>query len=221
MVKVKLCGNRSLKDVEITKAADAQGFIVETPESSRNLELSIAKALIKAVPLFNSAVIVTKVKDPKRLAYMVSETQPDALQVHSELEPDEVERLRKVIPTSVKLYSLLSVTGSLDELRERAEALASSSLDALILDTKVGSRSGGTGLAHNWRLSRKIRDAIHPFPVVLAGGLKPDNVIEAIKIVRPYAIDVSSGVEENGAKSKMLVNLLLSRVRSSEEAEAE
>ena len=181
-----------------------------------------AKSMIKkAVQLFNSAVIVTTKKEPEKLAQIVCEIQPDALQLHAELEPDEIEHIRKVIPTRMKLYSLLSVTGSVDELIEKAKALARSSLDAMILDTKAHGRSGGTGVTHNWQLSRKIRDAIYPFPMVLAGGINPQNVLDAIKIVRPYAIDVSSGVEENGAKSKALVKLLLSRVRSYAEAEAE
>lgn len=219
MIKVKLCGNRSLQDVEITRDADAQGFIVETPQSPRNIELSTAKALMKAVPLFNSAVIVTTTTEPKKLTYIVSETQPDALQLHVELEPAEIERIRKATPTRVRLYSLLSVRGSEEGLIERAKALASSSLNAIILDTKIEGQSGGTGVPHNWQLSRKIRDAIYPFPVVLAGGLNPENVSDAIKIVRPYAIDVSSGVEENGAKSEKLVKLLLSRLRLYGEAE--
>ncbi len=221
MCKVKLCGNRSLQDVEITRNADAQGFVVETPRSPRNIPLSIAQVLIQAVPLFNTSVVVTAIREPQKLADVVSKTQPDALQIHSELEPDQIERIHEVLPAHVKLYSLLSVLGPQEDLIEKAKALASISLDAIILDTNIGGQSGGTGVPHDWQLSRVIRDAIYPFPVILAGGLTPGNVAEAIEIVRPYAIDVASGVEEAGAKSPRLVQTLLRQVRNYAEPRVE
>ena len=73
-------------------------------------------------------------------------------------------------------------------------------VDAILLDTKAGSEVGGTGKTHNWDISREIVSSINK-PVILAGGLNPDNVANAIKKVKPYAVDVSSGVEsEPGIK---------------------
>jgi phosphoribosylanthranilate isomerase len=220
IIKVKLCGNRNWQDVEITRDADAQGFVVETPRSPRNIPLGSARALIRAVPLFNMAVIVTATTEPQKLAYVVARTQPDALQIHSELQPEQIERIHEMLPARVRLYSLLSVLGPEEDLIEKAKALASSSLDAIILDTSIDGQSGGTGVPHDWQLSRKIRDAVYPFPVIIAGGLTPDNVIRAMEIVRPYAIDVASSVEEGGAKSPRLVQSLLRQVRSYAYAEA-
>lgn len=221
MSKTKLCGNRSLQDVVITQGADAQGFVVETPRSPRNVPLNTAQVLIRSVPPFNTSVIVTAITEPQKLAYVVSKTQPAALQIHSELKPDQIERIHEMLPARVRLYSLLSVLGPEEDLIEKVKALASSSLDAIILDTNIDGQSGGTGVPHDWQLSRKIRDAIYPFPVILAGGLTPNNVLQAIKIVRPYAIDVSSGVEEGGAKSPRLVQSLLRQVRNYAEPRVE
>ena len=72
---------------------------------------------------------------------------------------------------------------------------ASKSFDAILLDSFVSGRHGGTGAIHDWNLSKRVKRAIHPKPLILAGGLKPENVREAIRTVQPYAVDVSTGVE--------------------------
>lgn len=216
MVKVKICGNRSLKDIKITRAADAQGFIVDTPKSPRNIGVELAKELVRKLSPFSHSVIVTKTSDPERLEHIVVEILPDALQVHCELAQDQVEAIRKVTPPQLKIYTLLSIAGDREEAVKKARELASTSIDALFLDTKVGSKVGGTGKIHDWTISRAVRDAIHPFPIVLAGGLNPANVSQAIQAVRPYGIDVATGVEEDGSKSKEKVNRLLRKVNASE-----
>jgi len=67
--------------------------------------------------------------------------------------------------------------------------------DAVLLDSFTRGQYGGTGRVHDWTLSRQIKEAVAPLPVILAGGLKPGNVKEAVKTVQPYAVDVASGVE--------------------------
>jgi phosphoribosylanthranilate isomerase len=67
--------------------------------------------------------------------------------------------------------------------------------DTILVDTKTKDLPGGTGLTHDWSLSRKAVTTIHPTPVILAGGLTTLNVAEAVRIVQPYMVDVSSGVE--------------------------
>jgi len=213
MIKVKICGNRTLQDVRVTRGADAQGFVVGVPDAPRNLDPCRAKQLIRSVKVFNDAVLVTTISDPQRLAELVEETRPDVLQIHKELSLAELRRIRQAIPTPVRLCSLLAVEGSVDDLIKRALVLAQPPLDALILDTSVRGRSGGTGLPHDWEISRKIRQAIEPFPVILAGGLTLQNVRRAIEIVEPYAVDVSSGVEEDGAKCPKKVEAFLREVR--------
>lgn len=214
MVKVKICGNRTVQDVEISQDADAQGFIVGVSSSPRNLDPTWAKWLVNAVKLFNTTVLVTMVSDPDQLAPFVEEIRPDVLQIHKELSLTELLQIREVIPEPIKLCSLLSVDEPVENLIKRALVLAQSPLDALVLDSRCGADQGGTGTTHDWQASRAIREAIIPFPVILAGGITPENARAAVETVRPYAIDVSSGVEEKGTKCRAKVEALLRRVRT-------
>ena len=67
--------------------------------------------------------------------------------------------------------------------------------DAVLLDSFAKGRYGGTGVVHDWELSKLVKQVIHPKPLILAGGLNPENVADAVRVVQPYAVDVSSGVE--------------------------
>lgn len=214
MVKVKICGNRSERDVEITGEADAQGFIVGAENSPRNLDLPTAKQLIRKVPVFNTAVLVTPIREPERLTRLCREAAPDALQVHSDVNRVEAEQIRDAIPEQVRLYAVLTVDGDAAELVRRARALAKSGIDALLLDSTVAGQGGGTGTTHDWNLSRELCRAVDPTPVILAGGLTAANVGAAIGTVKPYAVDVSTGVETDGAKCPEKVRELLREAAS-------
>jgi len=222
-VKVKICGLRSLEDVRACHKADALGFIVSAPGSRREIDLELAKRLITAAAPGQLRVAVTTATDPELLARITAKLRPDALQVHAELPPRRWEEIRAAVPAGVKLYGLLGISDSVDEsiLIERARELLNAPLDALVLDTKLAGRSGGIGRPHDWRKSRAVCAAIRPFPTILAGGLAPENVREAIELVRPSWIDLASGVEEDGRKSPRRVEELLRRVRDEAGAEAE
>lgn len=216
MVKVKICGNQSKDDVDAASGADAVGFIVSTPESSREVDPDLASRLAKRVPPFTSTVVVTTESDPDELMQLVEGIQPDLLQVHKLLQPNQLRKIKDETPETTDLIPLLPVAGKEGEVLEKARNLAGSAADALLLDSKSGESTGGTGETHDWSISRKIRDALHPFPVILAGGLDPDNVGEAIQQVRPYGVDVASGVEEDGQKSNQKVKQFLEEVRKIE-----
>ncbi len=222
MIKVKICGMRSLQDVKACQGADALGFIVVTPESPRNIGLGLAERLMAAAAPGQLKVAVTASVEPKTLARIAFALEADILQVHAELSFRKWEEVRTALPAGVKLYGLLGISDSEAKtaLIERACALARAPLDALVSDTKSDHKSGGIGRPHDWRKSRAIREAIYPLPVILAGGLTPDNVREAIKIVKPKWIDVSSGVEEEGIKSPRKVEELLRRAKDEAEPAA-
>jgi len=217
-VKVKICGLRSLEDVKACSKADALGFIVATPGSRREIDLELAERLMAAAAPGQLRVAVTTATDPELLSQIAAALRPDALQVHAELPVRAWEEIRAAIPGGVKLYGLLGISDSIDEatLVEQAQGLMliSAPLDALVLDTKLAGRSGGTGAIHDWKKSRVVCAAIRPSPVILAGGLTPENVREAIEQVQPEWIDVASGVEEaEGRKSPRKVEELLREVR--------
>ncbi|MEF8798602.1 MAG: phosphoribosylanthranilate isomerase [Candidatus Bipolaricaulota bacterium] len=216
MVKAKICGNQTRKDLKIAAGADAVGFIVATPESDRNLQPETAARLGKEIPPFTSTVLVTTKKSPQTLQKLTVKVKPDYLQLHSELSPERIAKIAELIPEFTGLLALLSVKGDREELNKKARELANLPIDAVLLDSKVDGRAGGTGWVHDWEVSRDIRDALHPFPVILAGGLNPGNVGEAIKKVRPYGVDVATGVEENGKKSEQKVERFLQEVNKCE-----
>jgi len=192
-VRVKICGITSLEDLYMaTKAgANAVGFIVGVPQSPRNLPVRKARELIRATPVFVEAVTVTVPKNLDCLREICDALDPDIVQVHgSGLLHEEIrERLRdRRLICAVQAQSDLVI----DEVLEVAKVS-----DAILMDSCLPGKYGGTGETHDWELSRRVRDAIHPKPLVLAGGLTPENVEEAIRMVKPYAVDVSSGVESH------------------------
>ena len=100
----------------------------------------------------------------------------------------------------------------IDKVLEVAKAF-----EAILMDSPIPGRYGGTGKTHDWELSRRVRDAIHPKPLILAGGLTSENVEEAIRIVKPYAVDVSSGVESHpGLKDRSKVFEFIKRAKEVE-----
>jgi phosphoribosylanthranilate isomerase len=216
MVKVKICGNQSKDNVDVASGADAAGFIVSTPESSREISPGLASRLADDTAPFTSTVAVTTESDPDELRRLVKKVKPDSLQVHTQLQPNQLRKIKNETPETTDLITLLPVAGKEGEVLEKARNLAGSAADALLLDSKSGESTGGTGETHDWSVSAKIRHALHPFPVILAGGLAPDNVGKAIRQVRPYGVDVASGVEDDGQRSNQKVKRFLEEVRKIE-----
>ncbi|MCF7889897.1 phosphoribosylanthranilate isomerase [Candidatus Bipolaricaulota bacterium] len=216
MVKVKICGNQTSNDLRVSTGADAVGFIVATPKSPRNIELKRAARLAKETPPFTSSVLVTKEGKPEVLRKLSAKVKPDYLQLHSTLTSDRINEIARSIPNNTGLISLVTVEGNPEELKNRAHELANSPVDAVLLDSKSEGRAGGTGQVHDWDISRAIRDTVHPAPVILAGGLEPENVGKAIGEVRPYAVDVATGVEKDEDKSDQKVERFMKEVNKSE-----
>ena len=160
--------------------------------------------------------MVTTEVELKKLRQLTGAVRPDYLQLHSVLNPKRIEEIAGILPIRTRIISLLSVEGSPEKLKNRAVDLARSPLKALLLDSKVEGQSGGTGKIHDWEISKGIREAVHPFPVILAGGLDPQNIGEAIRQVKPYAVDVATGVEEDGEKAEQKVERFLEEVKNSE-----
>lgn len=189
--RVKICGITSRKDLltSVEAGADALGFVVDAPRSPRNLTLNKAKKLMKATPIFVETVAVTVPEDPSHIEKIYEELNPDVIQVHGSGHMHN--KIRERLPDAhfigaVQVKSNLTI----DTVVEAADMF-----DAILLDSYFPSGYGGTGKTHNWELSRRVREAIYPKPLILAGGLKPENVKEAVCVVKPYAVDVSSGVE--------------------------
>jgi phosphoribosylanthranilate isomerase len=190
-MRVKICGLMRPEDVKaaLNYGADAVGFVVGTPSASRNLTITQAEKLMRHVPVYNLKVAVSASKDLKELKRISNSLKPDALQLHYHTR-QIVEELRKDNPN---LRMILAT--HMDEKWPTRLRLASKYSDAIIADSPSETNMGGTGRSHDWAITARARRAIHPHPLILAGGLTPENVSSAIRQVRPYAVDVSSGVE--------------------------
>jgi phosphoribosylanthranilate isomerase len=196
-VRVKICGITRAEDLAVATSAgaDAVGFVVGVPSSPRNIPVEKAEKLIERVPVFAQSVLVTVPTSVAELLKIHEKVSPDAVQIHGDLL--DASAFREKLPdTSL----IVAVSANPIEALEVASK-ASKASDAILLDTFARGRYGGTGIVNDWELSKRVRQAIHPKPLILAGGLDPDNVREAVRVVRPYAVDVSSGVElQSGIK---------------------
>jgi len=204
-MKVKICGIKNERDlmIAVNAGADAVGFITEVPvDSPRKISLSLACQLITQVPIFVISVLVIMPKSADEAINMIHEARPTAVQIHNALPLAE---LRKIRETGVRIIKTIPVSERADTktLIDQINKF-SGIVDAVLLDTAICGKTGGTGVSHNWELSGKVVQ-ISGMPVLLAGGLTPSNVSEAIKCVRPYAVDTASGVETNGKKDETKV----------------
>ena len=213
-MRVKICGIMRPQDIEAASkhGADAVGFVVETHISRRNLRLEEAKRLIKNVPVFMSKIAVTSTSDLKVLQEIVTRLHPDALQVHG-CDLRTANNIRKKNPgLSIILATPIRDANSIS----KAETTTGYS-DAVMADSPSEMGMGGTGRIHDWKLTARLRNRIYPHPLILAGGLTPNNVKSAIKEVRPYGVDVSSGVERTiGVKDHRKMKEFIKRAKEAE-----
>lgn len=201
-MKVKICGIKSEKDLAmaINVGADAVGFITEVPvDSPRKLSLGEASRLILKVPIFVTTVLVIMPENAEHAVNMIRTARPAAVQVHNAIPLIE---LKKIKETGVKLIKTIPIPhDAAPETLIKNVSELNGIADAVLLDTALDGKTGGTGMPHNWEVSSEI--VLHAgMPVILAGGLNPENVRAAVRTVRPYAVDTASGVETNGKKDE-------------------
>lgn len=196
---VKICGICDEATLLAARDADAVGFVVDSPKSHRDLTHEAAAALVKKAGPFQVTVAVTATRDAAALAKIVRDVRPHALQAPrgADLAP-----LRKEFPMLRLIVSC----------RPEDAHLVSDLADALVLDAATLDGYGGSGQRTDWNVARVAREAA-TVPVILAGGLTPETVASAIAIVKPYGVDVSSGVESEKAKDHRKILDFISRSR--------
>ena len=210
-MRVKICGTTSDEDARlaVSLGADALGFLVGLNyPADDEISADTARSIIRKQPPFISSVLVTHKNDPSWIVETAQVIGCNTLQLHGDVPLKELEGIRSRLPylkiiKTIHVQSDEAVMAALE-----AEKVA----DAILLDTITDERLGGTGKTHDWSISRKIVEALNA-PVILAGGLTPENVREAITYVRPFGVDVNSGVEHpNGKKSPARVRDFILRV---------
>ena len=210
-VKVKICGITREEDLQTAVALDidALGFVVGVPSSPRNLSLKQAEKLINQVPLFVTSVLVMVPQSVDAILQTCECLRPNAVQLHGDILMDPI-KLRTTLPN----VSLIRAINTKSVMLPDGASDASKAFDAVLLDSFAKGMSGGTGLVHDWNLSKRVKQTINPTPLILAGGLTPENVQEAIHTVQPYAVDVSTGVESHpGTKDPAKVLAFIRNVK--------
>lgn len=203
MVKVKICGITNYEDAMFAaeSGADALGFIFAS--SPRHIEPAEAREIIRRLPPLVKTVGVFVDEDPERIKEIVGYCGLDIVQLHGNESPDICERLMPGVVKTIRVKDDASVKG-LEDYKGKTRGL--------LLDTYSEKAAGGTGRTFNWDLAIGVKEL--GMPVILAGGLGPLNIVEAVLKVEPYAVDVGSGVEERpGKKSHALISEFFEKLR--------
>lgn len=192
MTKIKICGITNLSDAlyAVELGVDALGFIFSN--SPRKVAPSQAKEIITQLPPFVSPVGVFVNEALSFVAEIAQFCRLYVIQLHGDENP---EYCLSLFPFKIIKAFRIRVEDDLKKLVEYKEVANCFLLDSL----GCGAIYGGTGISFDWKLAKKAKEMVNK-RIILAGGLNPENVKEAIQICQPYAVDVCSGVEEKPGK---------------------
>jgi phosphoribosylanthranilate isomerase len=202
MFKIKICGITNIEDAlaAVEYGADALGFVFYS-KSPRSVTAATAKKIISSIPPAVKAVGVFVDKEKKELEQIASFAGLDIVQLHGSEPPEYCDMEREIIKAI-----------RVNDLSDLAPLNHYSSVSTFLLDTYSPAEIGGTGQIFNWEIAVEAKKFGR---IILAGGLTPENIEEAIKRVHPYGVDVSSGVEgnEKGKKDHKKLQLFIERSR--------
>lgn len=213
-VKVKICGNKRVEDAlqAVKLGADAVGLLVGPERACRDFISPLeAQAIARHIPPFCNIVLATPITNVKELIRLANFIGVNTMQLHGESKPSDIIQIKKSLPFLKVIKSLHIIDDTSIKIGKKFIGVA----DAILVDTfdKVTKQIGGTGKTHNWNISKKIVQE-YKIPVILAGGLTPDNVGEAVKFVRPYGVDVNSGTKGgDGFKDYGRMELFIKRAK--------
>jgi phosphoribosylanthranilate isomerase len=198
--RVKICCISSIDEavLAITSGANAIGLVSAMPSGPGVIDEPSICAIAATAPPGVATFLLTSLQDVDKIVAQQRRCRANTLQLVDELPEGAHARLREALP-GIGIVQVIHVIGegSIEEARRVAP-----SVDALLLDSgnpKLTVKElGGTGRRHDWAISRRIVEAVAPKPVYLAGGLNPANVAEAVAQVRPFGVDLCSGVRTEG-----------------------
>ncbi len=201
--RVKICCIASVDEawMAIEHGASALGLVSEMPSGPGPIPEELIKQIAAVIPPAISSFLLTCRQDVDEIISQQKRVGVNTIQICDRLEKGSHSQIRKALP-GISLVQVVHVTGP--ESIEEAVSVAGD-VDAILLDS--GNQAlpikelGGTGRVHDWQLSLQIREAVK-VPLFLAGGLKPSNVGHAIDQVRPFGVDVCSGLRTEGKLDK-------------------
>lgn len=201
-IRVKICGITQLSNAldAIELGADALGLVFYQP-SPRAVSLEQAAEIANNLPPFVTRVGLFVDAEPDYIASVLEKVELDLLQFHGKETLAECERFNRPYIKAIRVKDEQSVIEAQNQY---------TSAKALLLDTYKPGVPGGTGDTFDWQL---IPNSVNK-PIILAGGLNPENVVDAINTVKPFAVDVSGGVESSkGIKNKQLMAAFIKEVK--------
>ena len=213
MTRVKICCIASIEEANlaIKYGASAIGLVSEMPSGPGVVSEELIIDIAAQIPPGLSTFLLTSKQSAEEIIEQQRKCGTNTIQIVDRLIHGSYSEIKNALP-GIKVVQVIHVTGP-ESIEEAAKV--SVQVDAILLDSgnqnlKV-KELGGTGRVHDWAISRKIRESIR-VPMFLAGGLNPGNVAGAIDKVRPYGVDVCSGVRTNGILDEEKLKLFFENI---------
>ncbi len=214
--RIKICCISSIEETKIAieMGASALGLVSEMPSGPGVISMEAIKLIAAFVPPPIATFLLTSKQDVNDIIKQHEYCKTNTIQLCDNLTFGTHKDLKEALP-GISIVQVIHVIGE----ESITEALAiQNEVDAILLDSGNQSKQvkelGGTGKTHNWEISKKIREKLD-IPIFLAGGIKPDNITQAINQVHPFGIDLCSGVRTNGKLDEIKLQQLFSNVERS------
>ena len=197
--KVKICCISTIQEAQnaLKFGADILGLVAKMPSGPGTIEDELIAKIVKNIPPETTTFLLTPKTDPFQIIEHHRLTGTNSIQLVDAVKIQDYKILRKHLP-NIQLIQVIHVIDeeSIEQAKQYAEVADKILLDSGNPTLKI-KELGGTGRIHNWELSRAIVESISK-PVFLAGGLNLDNILDAIAFVKPFGVDICSGVRTNG-----------------------
>lgn len=211
---VKICGNTSLPDAQLAvhAGADAVGFVF-APSPRRVIPEQVA-AITPHLPAAIEKIGVFVDTDFEVIAQTVQQCSLTGVQLHSDGAGNPAPLLRECFGPALRILRVIHFGE--DATRQLNSAAKDPDIDAVLVDSRTAQAVGGTGVAYDWQAAKTaIFSPARALKLIAAGGLKPENVAQAIMLLTPWGVDVSSGVESSpGRKDAEKVHAFVANARS-------
>jgi phosphoribosylanthranilate isomerase len=215
LTRLKVCCIASTAEAKlaISTGASAIGLVSRMPSGPGVIDENLIAEIAAATPPAIGTFLLTSSQNADEIIAQQRRCGVNTIQLVDSLTHGTYQQLRAAMP-GISLVQVIHVTG--DQCIDQAQQIASE-VHAILLDSgnpKLQIKElGGTGRRHDWQLSRRIRESV-TVPIFLAGGLRPENVREAIETVGPYALDICTGVRTDGRLDAAKLDLLISAMRA-------
>ncbi|MBI3192934.1 MAG: phosphoribosylanthranilate isomerase [Ignavibacteriae bacterium] len=215
ITRVKICCISGIEEAQlaIRCGASALGLVTEMPSGPGPIPESLITEIAATVPPGVATFLLTCKQTPDEVIEQQRRTRVNTIQLVDAFPIDGYSKLQQAMP-GIRIVQVIHVR---DESSIKEAQIVAPHVDALLLDSGNPSLTvkelGGTGRVHDWNISKKIRESVS-VPVFLAGGLKPENVGEAIQQVQPFGVDVCSGVRTNGKLDENKLKLFFEMVNT-------